>query len=230
MKYRTIYCLILLFTAAPNISLFGQEPITDSKTEVSFNIYSIYRISPMYLTKETKYTRKILVNDHDFLTGPGLSSSIGITFNKTKLNLSFGTTLRYDHIFFRYYTLNQKPFGYLESVKSILLDYSFTITKKFQLKNRRAIKVSVGFNLMNRESEFALYETDTVPGPGGLWSPILLSSSTSYAYNAYFIGGEFEIDKFLISLGGYIPDYMNENLSSNRYFILPEIKLGYRIK
>lgn len=184
----------------------------------------------MYLSfpKNLNESSRIFINDHDHLTGPGISSRIGATHNKTQFRLLFGTTVRYDHIFFRQFDNGQLPTGYLESVKSILLDYSLTISKKFQLNNRGALIIVAGFNLMNRESEFSLYEMDTVTI--GASQPILISSSSSLNYNAYYLGCEFEFDDFSLGIGGFLPEYVNKNFTSNRYFILPEIILGYRIK
>lgn len=199
--------------------LTDKEYINSRRGQLFFKGEIEYRLTPIYeLTNGQFSNYRGNLDKGGQNSGTGLNYSLNYFITKN-FSVNFGQTFRYDTLF--YPTDYPEIFTVKESVKTLLIDYHFSIDYYLKIFEKGQIYFRLGFSMNNTNSEYVV--TRKIQQTGA-W--IAATYFTNYEPINYALG--YKIKKTDIAIGVYQTHY-TEYEPEPIQTLFPYVKISYDI-
>jgi hypothetical protein len=209
------------------INLFGQSTEQKAKSNFGIEVSTEQRFSPIYLSGFAEIIENpknlIFYSADDQIAGTSLGLGLYYHFKKINAEIKYVHSLKYDHIYYDSYLLEPNTELISNSIKGIISDHHLIFEKGFLIHTKTAIKLGVGYSLMNYGTEYALSTLIGKPSTGNIYG----TSENNFHFTAFNISTGIDRNPFLFTLGGYFTDKHNFNQPSNLMVLY--LKLGIKI-
>ncbi len=204
------------------------QKVSDDYKNWGFVVSIEQRITPIYLSGlqpgPAEATVPVFYNEDQQLSGTVLDFGVYYNFERIDLLLKFEQDLRYDQIYFDTGVLGPITNQVNPAVNGLIIDYHFSLEKRFRIKNGIEISIEAGYSFMNHGTDYS-YTRQVGESPVG---PIYSTTTSSFSFTAFNFSTGMKRDNITWTLGSYISDYHEYNEPSE--ILIPYVKLGYDIR